>query len=99
SKGPRSEMHFLTVDQVDALAQAIQEPLGQPRFDRYDTAPDYGLLVHFAAYTGLRAGEIQALRVKNLDLGSGRVTVADSLTELHDGSLSFGGSTKTGKVR
>jgi integrase len=30
--------------------------------------PPYGVLVRFAAYAGLRAGEIAALRVKRLDL-------------------------------
>jgi integrase len=99
SQGPRPEMHFLTPEQVDALARAIQEPLGKARFGRYDVVPDYGLLITFAAYTGLRAGEIQALRGRHVDLRTGRVTVADSLAELHDGSLEFSGSTKTGKVR
>jgi integrase len=98
SKGRAAEMHFLTPEQVDALARAIQEPLGQPRFNRYDTAPDYELLIYFAAYTGLRAREIEALRVKHLDLRTGRITVADSLAELHSGSLHFGRSTKTGKI-
>ena len=99
SRGPAAELHFLIPEQVDALARAIQEPLGQPRFNRYETVPEYRLLIYFAAYTGLRAGEIEALRVKHLDLRTGRVTVADSLAELHDGSLSFGGSTKTGRIR
>jgi integrase len=97
--GARPEMHFLTLDQVDYLAREIQRPLALTRFDRYEAVPDYGLLINFAAYTGLRAGEIQALRVKHLNLSTGRVTVADSLAELHDGSLQFSGSTKTDRVR
>lgn len=99
SRGARAEMRFLTPEQVTDLPTAIQEPLGRTRFSRYETVPDFGLLIYFAAYTGLRAGEIQALRGKHVDLRSGRVAVADSLVELSNGSLHFSGSTKTGKVR
>ena len=49
----KAEQLFLTPEQVQALAEAIGGP--------YDT------LVRFAAYTGLRAGEIGALRVKRID--------------------------------
>jgi hypothetical protein len=52
-KLPRStheEMRFLTVAQVEALAEEIDEP--------------HGPLVLFAAYSGLRAGEIGVLRIK-----------------------------------
>jgi integrase len=51
----REAMLFLTADEVAALAADM-------------TPPPYGVLVTFAAYTGLRAGEIGALRVKHLDL-------------------------------
>lgn len=94
----RTEMCFLTVPEVKELASAIQEPLGTPRFTRYGTAiPDYGLLVKFAANTGMRAGEIEALRVKDVDVERARVTVTRSLSELTD-ALVFG-DTKTGKGR
>ncbi|GAC1604200.1 MAG: hypothetical protein NVS3B21_33320 [Acidimicrobiales bacterium] len=52
----------------------------------------------FGAYTGLRAGEQYGLKVKNVDLRSGRVTVVDNLTEVA-GVLHFGTPTKTGKTR
>jgi integrase len=48
------EMLFLDAAQVEALADATRLP--------------YRELVLFAAYTGLRAGEIVALRMKSLDL-------------------------------
>ena len=52
---PKAEMVFLTAEQVEALATAIDQ--------RYST------LIHLAAYTGLRAGEICALRVGRVDPG------------------------------
>ncbi len=75
----RTEMLFLTPEQVEWLARAI--------------TPGYASLVRFAAYTGLRAGEIGALRVGRLDLLRGQVEVAESLAEVN-GRLIFG-ATKT----
>lgn len=75
----RTEMLFLTAKQVEAVAAAIPPP--------YDT------LIRFAAYTGLRAGEIGGLRAARLDLGQGVVEVAESLADVN-GTLIFG-PTKT----
>jgi integrase len=73
------EMHFLSAAEVERLAEAI--------------VPPYGVLVRFAAYTGLRAGEIAALRVKRLDLLRGTVRVVESASEV--GGRLIVGSTKT----
>jgi integrase len=73
------EMHFLSAAEVERLAEAI--------------VPPYGVLVRFAAYTGLRAGEIAALRVKRLDLLRGSVRVVESATEV--GGRLMLGPTKT----
>jgi integrase len=72
----RQEAVFLTAAQVEDVAQAITTP--------------YGVLVRFAAYTGLRAGEIAALRVGRLDLLRRRVEVAESLAEVGGRGLVFG---------
>ncbi|HEY5154421.1 MAG TPA: site-specific integrase, partial [Acidimicrobiales bacterium] len=72
-------MRFLSADEVARLAHAIGEP--------------YGPLVTFAAYTGLRAGELAALRWENVDLLRGAVTVSESYAEVH-GKLERG-PTKT----
>lgn len=72
---PRAEMVFLTPEQIEALATTIDE--------RYAT------LVRLAAYTGLRAGEICALRVGRVDLDAGRITVAESVTEVPVHGLYF----------
>ena len=74
-----TEMLFLAANQVEALAEEIGDP--------------YRTLVRFAAYTGLRAGEIGALRASRLDLVKGSVEVVESLSDVK-GSLIFG-STKT----
>ena len=75
----RREMRFLSAVEVERLAEAV--------------VPPYGLLVRFAAYTGLRAGELVALRVGRLDLLRGTVRVVESASEV-GGRLVFG-STKT----
>ena len=71
----RREMHFLTAAQVELLAAAITVP--------------FPLLVRFDAYTGLRAGELAALRVGRLDLLSGACEVVESATEV-DNKLVWG---------
>lgn len=73
---PKAEMVYLNPEQVEALARTID--------------PRYSTLVRFAAYTGLRAGEIGALRVGRLDLLRGRVLVAESVTEVDRLGLVFG---------
>jgi Phage integrase, N-terminal SAM-like domain len=82
---PREAMLFLTASEVAALAAEI-------------IPARYGLLVTFAAYTGLRAGEVAALRVKHLDLMRGRLTVAESASEVPGQGLVYG-PTKTYAVR
>ena len=72
-------MRFLTPEEVEHLANTI--------------GPEYSTLVRFAAYTGLRAGEVAALKVKRLDLMRGSVNVTESLSEAH-GEVQLG-PTKT----
>lgn len=81
---PRSEALFLNAEEVNVLAGEMEE--------------SYGVIVLFAAYTGLRFGEIAALRVKNLDLLRGRVTVAESVSEVVGHGLIYG-PTKTYQTR
>jgi len=70
----RSEMRFLSVDEVHNLADTID--------------PRYRALALTAAYSGLRWGELAALRRKRLDLDERRLTVAESLSEVR-GEVSF----------
>lgn len=50
----REEQCFLSAEEVELLAGELAAP--------------YDLLVRFTAYTGLRAGEVEALQIKHLDL-------------------------------
>ncbi len=82
-KPSQKKMLFLDAGQVDAVASAI--------------TPRYRPLVYFAAYTGMHAGELVALRVKHLDLKRGRVTVEESVSDVN-GHLKPG-PTKNRKTR
>lgn len=77
------EMHFLDAEQVETLADELS--------DRYR------VLIFTAAYAGLRWGELAALKVKNLDLIKGTITVTEAVAEVN-GQLKEG-PTKTGATR
>jgi integrase len=74
---------ILNADEVAELAEAI--------------APCFRLLIYAAAYTGLRAGELGALRRRDVDLLHGFLNVERGLKDV-SGRLIFG-PTKTGMVR
>jgi integrase len=78
-KVERQEMHFLDARQIEALAEAIRGP--------------YGVLIRFAAYSGVRPAELAALQVRRLDLLHGAARVIVATTEV-DGRLETG-PTKT----
>jgi integrase len=81
----RHEMVFLDPDQIMRLAREVTAPPQRYRREerRRDGYPEYGLLVRFAAFTGLRAGELVALRVKCLDFNRCRVDVNASGSEAY----------------
>lgn len=84
-RGAKKEMVFLDPSQIDSLARAVAAPparyrRGERRVSGY---PEYGLLVRFASYTGLRAGELVGLRVKDLELLHRRVQVSRSASEAY----------------
>jgi integrase len=54
------------------------------------STPRYATLIRLAAYTGLRAGEIGALRIGRVDLDARRLTIAESVTEVQGHGLVFG---------
>lgn len=71
----REEMLFLTAEEVRLLAEKIDK--------------HYRVLVYTAAYTGLRAGELLALRRQDIDLLRGTITVRRALKDIN-GKLEFG---------
>jgi integrase len=83
-RSPREEMLFLTSEQVAQLANAID--------------PYYRTLVYFAAYTGLRAGELAALQRRDVDLLRGFVHVRRSLKDV-GGRLELGTPKTRGSER
>lgn len=90
-KKPPAKMVFLDASQIMTLAEEITNPPirrggGEHRRPSY---PERGLLVRFASFTGLRAGEVVALRTEAVDLLHGRVHVLTSATEAY-GKLHFG---------
>jgi integrase len=75
----REEMHFLTAEEVNRLAAAIDR--------RYRAA------IFLSAYGGLRAGELWALRIERLNVLAGTVDVVASMSEaggLHSGPTKTG---------
>jgi len=63
-KSQHAEMQFLAPQEIARLADAIR--------------PMYRPLIYFAAYTGLRAREITALRIGRLHLEAGSVDVVEA---------------------
>ncbi len=70
-------MLFLSARQVRVLARALEVRTADEEAPR-----PYGLLVEFAAFTGLRVGELAALRVDALDLARGSVAVVKSTSRV-----------------
>ncbi|GAA2184679.1 site-specific integrase [Brooklawnia cerclae] len=70
-----TEKPFLSHEQVAELAKRC--------------GPGDGLIVTFLAYTGLRWGEMAALRVKRLDFLRRRIVIAESVTPVK-GVMTFG---------
>lgn len=77
------QMNFLTASQVRELAEAIETR--------------YQALIYTAAYSGLRAGELHALRRTSVDTTAGTIAVVAAASEVR-GQLRYG-PTKTGKRR
>ncbi|WP_137120927.1 tyrosine-type recombinase/integrase [Segeticoccus rhizosphaerae] len=66
-KAASSEKRFLTLEQVEALA---------------DAAGEWRTVILTLSFCGLRWGELAALRVKRVDTMRRRITVAESVTEV-----------------
>lgn len=75
AKSPK--MLFLSADAVSTLADALDRrwAAGAPKGTERQGASPYGIFVRFAAYTGLRAGELVALRVSDLKFATRTVHV------------------------
>lgn len=76
------EMLSLSAREVQRLATAADAifPNDLPADGHGPTG--FGAVIEFAAWTGLRSGEIAGLRMKSLDLVRGKVRVRESLSEV-----------------
>jgi integrase len=78
----KAEQRYLTHEQVAALADACVTPSElskHRRWDERENAPAR-LIVLFLAYTGVRWGELAALRVSRIDFLRRRALIAESVT-------------------
>jgi integrase len=78
----RTEQRYLTIEQVEQLANECGYP---STFSKHRPYPErncetYRLVVLFLAYTGVRFGEMAALKVGRLDLRRRRAVIAESVT-------------------
>jgi integrase len=92
----KNEHRYLTHEQVDDLASATGYPSDASKFSSLDTRSNetYRLVVLFLAYTGVRFGEMAALRVARLDLHRRRAVILESVTPVQGQGLVWG-TTKT----
>jgi integrase len=77
-----AEQRYLTHGQVHALARAAAAPDGVSKHRRLAErrSDQYRLIVLFLAYTGVRFGEMAALRVGRIDFLRRRAVIAESVT-------------------
>jgi len=77
-----SERRYLTHDQVLALADAAAAPPTVSKHRRLEERQhdEYRLIALFLAYTGVRFGELAALRVRRIDFLRRRAMIAESVT-------------------
>lgn len=96
----KREKDFLTVEQIELLADTIAYRPATSKHGQPIDRPDLGVLIRFAAFSGLRAGEIAALRVRHLDLSGksgGWITVNEAVSDV--GGRLITGTPKTARSR
>ncbi len=88
----KPEHRYLTHELVDDLATATGYPVEPNKHSGMDTRANetYRLVVLFLAYTGVRFGEMAALRVGRLDLRRNRAIIAESVTPVQGRGLVWG---------
>lgn len=84
-KADTKEARFLSVGEVLALAAQLE------------SKKPYDLLVRLAAFTGLRIGEVAALRVRDIDVRAGEVQVRLNKTSTSKGNITGPPKTRAGR--
>ncbi len=88
----QGDRRYLTHEHIRELAEACAEPataVAKRRTERGHASADYELVVLFLAYTGVRFGEMAALRVRRLDPLKRRTKVEEAVTSVN-GALVWG---------
>jgi len=88
----KHERRYLTHNQVEDLARACGYPADPSKHSSMDTRTNemYRLVVLVLAYTGIRFGEMAALKVKRVDLTRRRAVIAESVTPVQGQGLVWG---------
>jgi integrase len=88
----KHERRYLTHSQVEDLARACGYPADPSKHSSYDTRTNemYRLVVLFLSYTGVRFGEMAALKVKRIDLTRRRAAIVESVTPVQGKGLVWG---------
>jgi integrase len=88
----RKEQRHLTISQVERLARECGYPSNASKHRAYaERAHEpYRLAVLFLAYTGVRFGEMAALRAGRVDLDRRRAVIAESVTVVQGKGLVWG---------
>lgn len=88
----KHERRYLTHTQVTRLARETGYPSVPSKHASMDTRANdtYRLVVLFLAYTGVRFGEMAALKVGRLDLARGRAVIAESVTPVQGQGMVWG---------
>ena len=88
----KPEHRYLTHDQVEDLAIECGYPSNPSLYSSHDTRANetYRLVVLFLSYTGVRFGEMAALRVARLDLRRQRAVIFESVTPVQGRGLVWG---------
>ena len=88
----KEEQRHLTIDQVEALATECGYPSEFSKHRPFGEreCETYRLVVLFLAYTGVRFGEMAALRVGRLHLDRRRAVIAESVTVVQGQGLVWG---------
>ena len=77
----KPEKRFLTVDELHRLADCAAQ------YPHPLVGEQYRVLILMLGYTGLRWGEVAALRVKRVDLLRRRLTIAENVVEVNGHNL------------
>jgi integrase len=88
----RKEQRHLTISQVEHLARECGYPSEPSKHRSYAERghEPYRLAVLFLAYTGVRFGEMAALRASRVDLRRRRAVIAESVTVVQGKGLVWG---------